>query len=338
MNSPKISIIIPVYNASPYIGACIDSVIFQTMDDIEVLIVDDKGNDDAVTKSTRYIGDYSGSKIFRFLEMPSNGGPGKARNMGLSVAQGEYVAFLDSDDVLEAGFCELMYSAARKHKADIAGCDLMRETVGVGESKAEKGLRAGNGEFPFSKKKRFLARNNADFHTFIYKRQFLEDNEIVFTETRSAEDICFLACAVMQAQKVATVKRPLYKYRVRRTSTSQEKDTLRFRHRTASFDGLLEYAKKHSLYEDFAQELDYLYMKEAFLVSCRTYVANTDDYQSYVLEEMFLNYRSKFPEYRKNKYYSLDFKARFTLFLLRLSPKMGARYIRNKVQKIGNRV
>ncbi|MBO4768393.1 MAG: glycosyltransferase, partial [Bacteroidales bacterium] len=68
MNSPKISIVIPVYNASPYIVACIDSVIFQTMDDIEVLIVDDKGNDDDMSKSSRYIGDYSGSKIFRFLE------------------------------------------------------------------------------------------------------------------------------------------------------------------------------------------------------------------------------------------------------------------------------
>lgn len=338
MNSPKISIVIPVYNASPYIVACIDSVIFQTMDDIEVLIVDDKGNDDAMSKSSRYIGDYSGSKIFRFLEMPSNGGPGKARNLGLSVAQGEYVAFLDSDDVLEAGFCELMYSAARRQKADIAGCDLMRETVGVGESKAEKGFRAGNGELSFSKKKRFLAKNNADFHTFIYNRQFLTDNEIVFPETRAAEDICFLACALMQAQRVATVKRPLYKYRVRRTSTSQERDSLRFRHRTASFDGLLDYAKAHNLYDDFHEELDYLYLREAFLVSCRTYVANTDDYQSYVLEEMFLNFRSKFPEYRSNRYYRRDFKSRFTMFLLRVSPKMGARYIRNKVQKIGNKV
>ena len=338
MNSPKVSIIIPVYNASPYIVACIDSVIFQTMDDIEVLIVDDKGNDDAINKAVRYVGDYTGNKIFRFLEMPSNGGPGKARNLGLSAAQGEYVAFLDSDDVLEAGFCDIMYSAARKQKADIAGCDLMRETVGVGESEAVKGFRAGNGELSAGKKKRFLTRVNADFHSFIYNRQFLAENEIVFTETRSAEDICFLACAIMQARKVATVKRPLYRYRVRRTSTSQEKDSLRFRHRTASFDGLLEYAKNHSLYQDFAQELDYLYMKEAFLVSCRTYVANTDDYQSYVLEEMFLNYKSKFPEYRANRYYKRDLKARFTLFLLRISPKMGARYIRNKVQKIGNRV
>ena len=79
-------------------------------------------------------------------------------------------------------------------------------------------------------------------------------------------------------------------------------------------------------------------MKEAFLVSCRTYVANTDEYQSYVLEEMVLNFKSKFPEYRKNKYYRWDFKSRFILFLLRISPKMGARYIRNQVQKIGNKV
>ncbi|MBO4571324.1 MAG: glycosyltransferase [Bacteroidales bacterium] len=338
MNSPKVSVIIPVYNASPYIVACIDSVIFQTMDDIEVLIVDDKGNDDAMSKSARYVGDYRGSKLFRFLEMPSNGGPGKARNLALETAQGEYVAFLDSDDILEAGFCELMYSAARRQKADIVGCDLMRETVGVGESKTEKGLRAGNGEFAVSRKKRYLVRENADFHTFIYNRQFLLENEIKFPETRSAEDKCFLACSVLQARRVATVKRPLYHYRVRRTSSSQEKDALRFRHRTASFDALMDYAKSHSLHEDFSQELDYLYLKEAFLVSCRTYVANTDEYQSYVLEEMFLNFRSKFPEYRQNRYYRRDLRSRFTLFLLRTSPKAGARYIRNKVQKIGNRV
>ena len=96
---PKLSIIIPVYNAGPYIEACMEALVAQTMDDIEVLLVDDHGSDDSMERARRFVDTYLGNKNFCFLATPHNMGPGPARNVGIEAAQGEYIAFIDSDEI-----------------------------------------------------------------------------------------------------------------------------------------------------------------------------------------------------------------------------------------------
>ena len=119
---PKISIIIPIYNAGPYIEACLASIVAQTLDNIEVLLVDDHGRDDSMERARRFVDTYLGNKNFCFLATPHNMGPGPARNVGIEAAQGEYIAFIDSDDVVEADFCEQLYTAAKQYDADLAYC------------------------------------------------------------------------------------------------------------------------------------------------------------------------------------------------------------------------
>lgn len=333
MSKPKISIIVPVYNASQYIVASLDSIIFQTEDDIETIIVDDRGSDDSIDKAKRYLEDYNGSKSFIFMEMPENGGPGAARNLALSAASGEYVAFLDSDDVLEPSFCEKLYDAAHRRKADIACCDLVMETMEEGGSKVIKNPRVSGGEFSVKKHRKFLSRYVSYFWTYVYRRQFLLENDIKFPPTRSAEDSCFLSCALLKASRIATVRKPLYRYRVRRGSTSQVRDGGRFRHKIASFDALLEFARKHGLYDLYREELDFIYLKKAYLVSAFTYIGNSDDPQTYVLEEMYLNFKSKFPEYRKNRHYRLSPKTRAAMTLVRNFPRLAIRVVRKRIRK-----
>ena len=86
---PKISIIIPIYNAGPYIEACLASIVAQTLDNIEVLLVDDHGRDDSMERAQRFVDTHPGNKTFRFLATPHNMGPGPARNIGIEAAQGE---------------------------------------------------------------------------------------------------------------------------------------------------------------------------------------------------------------------------------------------------------
>ena len=119
---PRISIIIPVYNAASYIEDCLASLVAQTMDDIEVLLVDDHGSDDSMLRAQRYVEAHPCKKLFRYLATPHNMGPGPARNVGIEEAKGEYLGFVDSDDVVSADFCERLYNAAKEHDADLVYC------------------------------------------------------------------------------------------------------------------------------------------------------------------------------------------------------------------------
>ena len=116
---PKVTLIIPIYNAASYIEACLASLVAQTMDDIEVLLVDDHGRDDSMEVAQQFIEAHPSGKTFRMLATLHNMGPGAARNVGISAAQGEYIGFVDSDDVVAPDFCEQLYNAAKQHDADM---------------------------------------------------------------------------------------------------------------------------------------------------------------------------------------------------------------------------
>lgn len=100
MSQPLVSIIIPIYNVSKYITQCLDSVLSQTYDNIEVILVDDRGNDDSMSVVERTIASYSGNKIVRIIAHEHNRGLSAARNTGTANAHGEYLMYVDSDDYL----------------------------------------------------------------------------------------------------------------------------------------------------------------------------------------------------------------------------------------------
>lgn len=96
----KVSIIIPVYNVAPYIQRCLDSVVAQTFQDIECILIDDCGTDNSVEIVQKYIDNYYGKIRFRFIRHEKNQGLSGARNTGIRIATGEWLYFLDSDDAI----------------------------------------------------------------------------------------------------------------------------------------------------------------------------------------------------------------------------------------------
>ena len=121
---PKLSLIIPVYNVENYIEKCLDSVVNQTIDDMEIIIVNDGSKDKSKEKINKYLQKYK-EKI-KYLEK-ENGGLSSARNFGIPHATGEYIAFLDSDDYVEPKMYEEMYNLAKKEDADMVECDFIWE-------------------------------------------------------------------------------------------------------------------------------------------------------------------------------------------------------------------
>lgn len=111
----KVSIIVPVYNVSPYIEKCLASISAQTYENIECILVDDKGTDDSVNKCNRFIAAYHGKKKFQLISNPENLGPSGSRNNGTEKATGDFVFYLDGDDYITETCIEEMIDIYLKH-------------------------------------------------------------------------------------------------------------------------------------------------------------------------------------------------------------------------------
>lgn len=119
--NPKISIIVPIYNVEKYIHKCIDSILDQSFNDFELILVDDESPD-----KCGEICDYYKKKDERVIVIhKKNGGPSDARNVGIDRAKGEYIAFIDGDDFIERDMYETMYKTIEENKADICICSLV---------------------------------------------------------------------------------------------------------------------------------------------------------------------------------------------------------------------
>lgn len=119
---PKVSIIVPVYNVEQYLPKCIESLVSQTLQEIEIILVDDGSTDKSVEICDIYALQDSRIKVIH----KQNGGLSDARNIGIEVAKGDYIAFLDSDDWVETSMYEYLYELAEKENAYIVQCDYIK--------------------------------------------------------------------------------------------------------------------------------------------------------------------------------------------------------------------
>ena len=117
---PKISVIVPVYRVEKYLGRCVNSLLGQTLSDIEIILVDDGSPDGCPALCDEFAKKDGRIKVLH----KENEGLGLARNSGMSLAVGEYIAFVDSDDYVKSEMYRTLYEAAQRENADIAMCGL----------------------------------------------------------------------------------------------------------------------------------------------------------------------------------------------------------------------
>lgn len=120
---PLVTIIVPVYNVRAYVGECIESLLNQTYTNLEIILVDDGSTDGSEAVCDEYAKKDSRIRVIH----QENQGPAAARNAGLDHASGEYVTFVDSDDVVASVFIEKLYKLLKKYHADIAACGYVRD-------------------------------------------------------------------------------------------------------------------------------------------------------------------------------------------------------------------
>lgn len=120
----KVSIIVPVYNVEKYLTRCLNSLVKQTLSEIQIIVVNDGATDNSQTIIDNFVNDYP-TKVYSYVK--ANGGLGDARNFGMQFVESEYVGFVDSDDYVEIDMYELLYNEIRTSKSDLAICDIEYE-------------------------------------------------------------------------------------------------------------------------------------------------------------------------------------------------------------------
>jgi glycosyltransferase involved in cell wall biosynthesis len=263
----KVSVIIPVYNAEDYIIPCLESLHKQTIDQLEIVLVEDHGNDDSISKAHAFAQEHQQMSIV-FADNGSNKGPGQARNLGIQKSSGEYIAFVDSDDHIDPDFCKKLYDAAKQNDADLAYCNISFDYPD-NSSIIRYNPSTRSGEFNPGEKKRFLRHYKSYFTTFIYKKDFLVNNGISFPNTHSAEDTCLLACSLISALRIASDNSTLYHYNILPVTVSRKKDRSRYKNRIQSLRSFKKYCKEKGLYCSFWFEINLMMLKKGWIMALK---------------------------------------------------------------------
>ena len=312
--APKVSIVVPIYNLEKYVPRCLDALVNQTLEDIEILCVNDGSKDSAPQIIEDYKSRYP-NKVKTFHK--ENGGEWSARTYGLKQATGEYVGFIDSDDVPELTWAEKLYTAAKTNDADIAFSGYDRIDLDTGKTVSTEMTQHGTMNKEVDWNDDFIVYANPSLWNKLYRREIVKNLE--FLPFRGCNDTLFLIHSYMYgAKKLTFIPDVLYHYYLRSSSqihNMNEKD----------IENLKKYlivtrdnAKKIGKYDEYKETLAtmaflHLAISWAFMLSYDKSV-NMNKALKGIIE--YLN--KEFPEWKKSKHFGLihSIKKGFKSFLI----------------------
>ncbi len=286
---PKVSVIVPVYNVEKYLERCLNSLVNQTLDDIEIIIVNDGTKDNSEKIIKEFLDKYPQKIIYLKKE---NGGLSDARNYGIPYAKGEYIAFLDSDDYIEKEMYKEMYELAKKENSDMVECDFIWEYPD--KIKEDIG-QVYNGKKEMLEKVRVVAWNK------LIKRSILEKTKIQFPKGLRYEDVEFTYKLIPYLDKVAFLKKPYIHYTQRDNSIINVQNE-RTKEIFIVLDNVLDYYKANNFYDEYKEEIEYVYARFLLCSSLLRMVKIKDkNIRKKLLETTWKNLNTKFPNWKNNE-------------------------------------
>lgn len=308
MNKCKLSIIVPVYGVEKYIDKCLNSLVKQSLKEIEVIVVNDGTKDNSQKIIDKYVKKYP-DKIKSYIK--ENGGQGSARNYGLKKATGEYIGYVDSDDFVEKDMYKKLYNKAKENNYDIVVCG----NYNVSEDYQNKNIDA------------FINNYNTDLENIffgkmavwnkIYKRDILIKNKLEFKEKVWYEDLAFTLKAIMNSNTFAFIDEPLYDYLIREGSTMNNSNVQRNLEILDAFNDILSYIK-HNKKEEYFSKIEFLAIDHIYISAIvRVLKADADDKVKRETINKLIDYmNTSFPNYKNNKYVNTLSKNRKIIYKL----------------------
>lgn len=304
----KVSVIVPVYNVERFIDKCLNSLVKQSLKEIEIIVVNDGTKDNSQKIIDKYVKKYP-DKIKSYIK--ENGGQGSARNYGLKKATGEYIGYVDSDDFVEKDMYKKLYNKAKENNYDIVVCG----NYNVSEDYQNKNIDA------------FINNYNTDLENIffgkmavwnkIYKRDILIKNKLEFKEKVWYEDLAFTLKAIMNSNTFAFIDEPLYDYLIREGSTMNNSNVKRNLEILEAFNDILSYIQ-HNKKEEYFSKIEFLAIDHIYISAIvRVLKAEADDKVKRETINKLIDYMNKkFPNYKNNKYINTLSKNRKIIYKL----------------------
>ena len=296
MKKVKVSVIIPVYNVEKYIKKCLDSLVNQTLKDIEIIVVNDGSPDKSQKIIDKYVKKYP-DMIKSYVK--ENGGQGSARNFGFDKSKGKYICYVDSDDYIDEDMIEKLYNNIEQEKSDIAICGNKIISEDYQLIKNETAF-----EYDYHDNVVNALFGKMAVWNKIYKRELIEDNNLQFRSKVWYEDLDFSVKAILSANKISYIDEPLYNYLLRPGSTMNNSNINRNLELIQAFDEVLTYAKKNKKYNKKKDEIEFLCVDHMYISAIvRIILADADKKNKKVVIKKFKDYLNEnFKKFKKNKY------------------------------------
>lgn len=311
----KVSIIVPVYNAESYLEECLDSVCGQTYQALEIIVVDD-GSKDSTASLVKKYSEIDNRILPHYNE---NHGVSYSRNFGLEHCTGEYVTFVDSDDIVAPDFVEQLVHDLEDSDADMA-------VVGVIKSRSFKPGIFTKGESTIYKESEILENLFGKFEGFVcnklYKRSLFQTNGVRLEENIAiCEDLLFNAAYLVNCKKVTYNSGSKYFYRQIENSASNRLDNPKW------FDAMKAYQKIFDLIKDYPSVYKIVAFRYAMYLCSAKYrlrfINGKKDSLKYEI--------NKEKDYMRSFWKDFTLKQRLKLCLFSLTPGVVIRYQRRKL-------
>lgn len=294
----KVSVIVPAYNVSKYVAKCLDSLVNQTLKDIEIIVINDCSKDNTKEILTKYQKKYNNIKV---IHNKTNKGIGYNRNIGIKKATGKYISFIDSDDYVDITMYEKMYKKAEKEKLDLVICKfhkMLEKNDGsleeiVPDFKIEKFNNTTLKDSP----NLLLDINLAPWNK-LYKKDLVRDNW--FPEKLKYEDAIFVVKAMARAKKIGMVDEKLNYYLVHSKSETTVMDKRVFD--IIEINRLiLEELKKHDYYDEIIEYVEAKEIRSLHNYNIQQKKQNDKKIANDFINQAFDYLNTNFPNWRKNK-------------------------------------
>lgn len=263
MSHPIVSVIIPVFNTKPYLQQCLDSLIDQTLEEIEIICVDNGSTDGSYEFLQEYTTRHTNITVLRHAK----GRQGDARNAGMEVARGEFIGFVDSDDFVAPVMFQKMVKAAQTNHADVAVCNFKlyyEDKDSTPQVLPDYLLASGD---PFSILERPKLLRNLTIWNKLFSRKFLEQHSIRFPEGAFHEDQFFVIAAFLLARRVVSVPEALYFYRRERPGSVNEYGGVDHFHIFRVMEMVDTFIAEHQLQDSYNGLIDELKVSRILLVA-----------------------------------------------------------------------
>lgn len=300
----KVSIIVPVYNMEKYLTECMDSLINQTLDDIEIIVINDGSKDNSLKILKDYKKKYPDK--LKIIDQV-NSGISVARNNGLKIATGKYIGFVDSDDYVKKDMFEKLYNQIEKTKSDIVVCDIEEYRIKKNEFKYIDVANQIKGNNLYETPSIINTIDYGPCNKLFRKEMF---DAIKFPKDLKYEDLNAILKVFLIASKITTLNESLYIYRINETGETQtvNKKVIDI---IDILQDVIDYSKQINVFDIIKKELKIMCVNKVFYYLIYSYKLNNKEFVIEFRNKILKFLRSNFKNWRFTLLKNEDLKIKF---------------------------